>query len=163
MLSFGVTIPATVPQRSEIPEGLMKNPVYWELSECSEVTQVNFAMCHWLHSSWEQVPSLFPHFYLFCLPLMHLQPRWHWFYSWKTTEKYVFLPFSALQIFEDSILFFLKFKQNVVQSYCCSKCAGFQVSQNRKRNSTCVYLRRHYTVITCATALFQAGLYSVCI
>ena len=28
MLPFGVTIPATVPQGSEIPEGLMNNPVY---------------------------------------------------------------------------------------------------------------------------------------
>jgi hypothetical protein len=28
MLPFGVTIPVTVPQRSEIPEGLMNNPVY---------------------------------------------------------------------------------------------------------------------------------------
>ena len=28
MLSFGVGIPATVPQRSEIPEGLMNYPVY---------------------------------------------------------------------------------------------------------------------------------------
>ena len=28
MLPFGVTIPATVPQGSEIPEGLMDNPVY---------------------------------------------------------------------------------------------------------------------------------------
>jgi hypothetical protein len=28
MLPFGVTIPATVPQASEIPEGLMNNPVY---------------------------------------------------------------------------------------------------------------------------------------
>jgi hypothetical protein len=27
MLLFGVTIPVTVPQRSEIPEGLMNNPV----------------------------------------------------------------------------------------------------------------------------------------
>jgi hypothetical protein len=27
MLRFGVTIPATVPQRSEIPEGLMNYPV----------------------------------------------------------------------------------------------------------------------------------------
>jgi len=27
MLSFGVTIPATVPQRSEIPEGFMNYPV----------------------------------------------------------------------------------------------------------------------------------------
>jgi hypothetical protein len=30
MLPFGVTIPVTVPQRSEIPEGLMNNPVYTE-------------------------------------------------------------------------------------------------------------------------------------
>ena len=28
MLYFGVTIPATVPQRSEIPEGLTNYPVY---------------------------------------------------------------------------------------------------------------------------------------
>ena len=28
MLPFGVTIPATVTQRSEIPEGLMNYPVY---------------------------------------------------------------------------------------------------------------------------------------
>jgi hypothetical protein len=28
MLPFGVTMPVTVPQRSEIPEGLMNNPVY---------------------------------------------------------------------------------------------------------------------------------------
>jgi hypothetical protein len=28
MLPFGVTIPATVPQESEIPEGLMNNPLY---------------------------------------------------------------------------------------------------------------------------------------
>jgi hypothetical protein len=29
MLPFGVTIPATVPQGSEIPEGLMNNPVHF--------------------------------------------------------------------------------------------------------------------------------------
>jgi hypothetical protein len=29
MLPFGVTIPATVPQRLEIPEGLMNYPVHW--------------------------------------------------------------------------------------------------------------------------------------
>jgi hypothetical protein len=34
MLPFGVTIPVTVPKRSEIPEGLMNNPVYW--SPCWE-------------------------------------------------------------------------------------------------------------------------------
>jgi len=28
MLPFGVTIPATVPQGSEFPEGLMNNPVH---------------------------------------------------------------------------------------------------------------------------------------
>ena len=34
MLPFGVTIPATVPQRSEIPEGLMNYSVY--MSYCKE-------------------------------------------------------------------------------------------------------------------------------
>jgi len=33
MLPFDVTIPATVPQRSEIPEGLMNYPVLPKLSE----------------------------------------------------------------------------------------------------------------------------------
>ena len=33
MLPFGVTIPATVPQRSEIPEGLMNYPVYLFLTQ----------------------------------------------------------------------------------------------------------------------------------
>jgi hypothetical protein len=32
MLPFGVTTSAAVPQRSEIPEGLMKYPVYDALS-----------------------------------------------------------------------------------------------------------------------------------
>jgi hypothetical protein len=31
MLPFGVTIPATVPQRSEIPEGLTNYPVYFNM------------------------------------------------------------------------------------------------------------------------------------
>jgi hypothetical protein len=31
MLLFGVTLPATVPQGSEIPEGLMNNPVYFHI------------------------------------------------------------------------------------------------------------------------------------
>jgi hypothetical protein len=30
MLPFGVTIPASVPQRSEIPEGLMNYPVQFK-------------------------------------------------------------------------------------------------------------------------------------
>jgi hypothetical protein len=30
MLLFGVTIPATAPQRSEIPEGLMNYPVFYK-------------------------------------------------------------------------------------------------------------------------------------
>jgi hypothetical protein len=36
MLPFGVTIPATVPQGSEIPEGLMNNRVYTGLSKKME-------------------------------------------------------------------------------------------------------------------------------
>ena len=35
MLPFGVTIPATVPQRSEIPEGLMNYSVY--IKKCKSV------------------------------------------------------------------------------------------------------------------------------
>ena len=31
MLPFGVTIPATVSQSSEIPEGLTNYPIYWEI------------------------------------------------------------------------------------------------------------------------------------
>jgi hypothetical protein len=38
MLPFGVTIPATVPQGSEIPEGLMNNPVYNFTSEVKAIT-----------------------------------------------------------------------------------------------------------------------------
>jgi len=34
MLLFGVTIPATVPQRSEIPEGLMNYPVLLNKIAC---------------------------------------------------------------------------------------------------------------------------------
>ena len=49
MLPFGVTIPATVPQRSEIPEGLMNYPVYkvfvgseiaLRLSSCSQKMRI---------------------------------------------------------------------------------------------------------------------------
>ena len=40
MLPFGVTIPATVPQGSEIPEGLTNNPVY------PEETEINLVKFH---------------------------------------------------------------------------------------------------------------------
>jgi hypothetical protein len=39
MLPFGVTIPATVPQRSEIPEGLMNYPVVYN---CGWGTSINY-------------------------------------------------------------------------------------------------------------------------
>jgi hypothetical protein len=39
MLPFGVTIPATVPQGSEIPEGLMNNPVCGEKLRAAEGIQ----------------------------------------------------------------------------------------------------------------------------
>ena len=38
MLPFGVTIPATVPQRSEIPERLMNYPVFWLSDQRIEMT-----------------------------------------------------------------------------------------------------------------------------
>jgi len=37
MLHFGVTIAATVPQGSEIPEGLRNNPVYRVIQEKSAI------------------------------------------------------------------------------------------------------------------------------
>jgi hypothetical protein len=43
MLSFGVTIPATVPQGSEIPEGLMNNPVL--LKVYSKTLKSAFYLC----------------------------------------------------------------------------------------------------------------------
>jgi hypothetical protein len=39
MLPFGVTIPATVPQRSEIPEGLMNYPVFFQVSDICRSVQ----------------------------------------------------------------------------------------------------------------------------
>jgi len=41
MLPFGVTIPATVPQSLEIPEGLMNYPVY----VFSSITETACIMC----------------------------------------------------------------------------------------------------------------------
>jgi hypothetical protein len=40
MLPFGVTTPATVPQGSEIPEGLMNNPVCLEFGNFLKVFEV---------------------------------------------------------------------------------------------------------------------------
>jgi len=39
MLPFGVTILATVPQRSEIPEGLVNYPVY-VLQDCNNAVRI---------------------------------------------------------------------------------------------------------------------------
>ena len=44
MLPFGVTIPATVPQRSEIPEGLMNYPVFGPKSEKSFIHDITTLM-----------------------------------------------------------------------------------------------------------------------
>jgi hypothetical protein len=44
MLPFGVTIPATVPQGSEIPEGLMNNPVYRPKSVRTEAEHFGVAV-----------------------------------------------------------------------------------------------------------------------
>jgi hypothetical protein len=61
MLPFGVTIPITVPQRLEIPEGLMNYPVsdptfkYSELIEIKLVNTKTFCNCwsFWLIISWK--------------------------------------------------------------------------------------------------------------
>jgi hypothetical protein len=47
MLPFGVTIPATVPQGSEIPEGLMNNPV--EMFIFRGVRKIATSDCWLLH------------------------------------------------------------------------------------------------------------------
>jgi hypothetical protein len=43
MLRFGMTIPATVPQRSEIPEGLMNHPVFHVLAMWSYGVMLDLA------------------------------------------------------------------------------------------------------------------------
>jgi len=63
MLLFGVTIPATVPQRSEVPEGLTNYPVFRITVQvrqgtckmrCSLGTDVNVEKQYVLH-----IPSVF--------------------------------------------------------------------------------------------------------
>jgi len=48
MLHFSVTIPATVPQGLEIPEGLMNNPVLMYVSDFIKIHPVILVMkCVW--------------------------------------------------------------------------------------------------------------------
>jgi hypothetical protein len=55
MLPFGVTIPATVPQGSEIPEGLMNNPVH-ALSKTALIKKrVLSQPCSIAHKLWSVV------------------------------------------------------------------------------------------------------------
>ena len=46
MLPFGVTIPATVPQGSEIPEGLMNNPVLFPSANLKIKFFIIIIRCH---------------------------------------------------------------------------------------------------------------------
>ena len=56
MLPFGVTIPATVPQRSEIQEGLMNYPALFHSRPCY---CLSFKSTHSLQSAvWSQKPSI---------------------------------------------------------------------------------------------------------
>ena len=48
MLPFGVTIPATVPQRSEFPEGLMNYPVYTVRCSLLNLKKVIAEKLEWL-------------------------------------------------------------------------------------------------------------------
>ena len=66
MLPFSVTIPATVPQRSEIPEGLMNYPVFvdklqrvlkWKLYETGVSLKLEKRMSEPLHPSSLQTAS----------------------------------------------------------------------------------------------------------
>jgi len=50
MLPFGVTIPATVPQGSEIPEGLMNNPVYYNLLDITIIFSTPYPI-YFLHTN----------------------------------------------------------------------------------------------------------------
>jgi hypothetical protein len=52
MLLFGVTIPATVPQESEIPEGLMNNPVCLILS-CIFLSALQVYLLFMAQVSWD--------------------------------------------------------------------------------------------------------------
>jgi hypothetical protein len=46
MLSFGITIPATVPQRSEIPEGLINYPVFITFLTLVPTTEYDLKIGH---------------------------------------------------------------------------------------------------------------------
>jgi hypothetical protein len=46
MLPFGVTIPATVPQKSEIPEGLANYPVLRKEDKLFHFNQTTLAKVH---------------------------------------------------------------------------------------------------------------------
>jgi hypothetical protein len=51
MLPFGVTIPATVPQGSEIPEGLTKNPVFMYVMKANIIVN-NILICTITVNTW---------------------------------------------------------------------------------------------------------------
>ena len=48
MLPFGVTVPTTVPQRSEIPEGLMNYPVYSSLDHTLIDSSMDWGCLKWV-------------------------------------------------------------------------------------------------------------------
>ena len=54
MLPFGVTIPATVPQRSEIPEGLINYPVINSKSLNAETFVSLTSKIIQLYTEWEE-------------------------------------------------------------------------------------------------------------
>jgi len=61
MFPFGVTVPATVPQMSKMPEGLKNYPVYkWRSSELKELgwSRVKCSGFHLAHSLLEEAKSL---------------------------------------------------------------------------------------------------------
>ena len=61
MLPLGVTIPATVPKRSEIPEGLMNNPVY--------VVALKVSHNHIISEIYKTVPSFKLHYLQYSPPV----------------------------------------------------------------------------------------------
>jgi hypothetical protein len=69
MLPFGVTIPATVPQGSEIPEALLNNSVYryrtyltWEITDlppCKEYNAKTQTTCCHITGGYNEIATTF--------------------------------------------------------------------------------------------------------
>jgi hypothetical protein len=64
---------------------------------------------------------------------------------------------TTFSIFRVSVAVFPSLKQSLLQTNCSFISTGFWVNQNHKWNNTHLFLTRHYSTITPATAIFHAG------